>query len=62
MQPAHTTIPVRTERQAMDWSLVLVSQGIEVTIERDPDIDRWQLVVNAPDRTRALRAIRQSRE
>jgi membrane associated rhomboid family serine protease len=45
----------------MDWSLVLVSQGIECTIERDPEIDRWQLVVEAPDYSRALQSIRQYR-
>jgi membrane associated rhomboid family serine protease len=59
MQPMSATIPVRTERQAMDWSLVLVSQGIEATIERDPEADRWRLVIDAPDYTRALQAIRQ---
>lgn len=51
-------IPVRTERQAMDWSLVLVSQGIEATIERDAEADRWQLLIDAPDYPRALQAIR----
>ncbi|HYV31350.1 MAG TPA: rhomboid family intramembrane serine protease, partial [Candidatus Binatia bacterium] len=55
------TIPTRSEQQAMDWSLVLVSQGIEATIERRPDEKSWQLVVNAPDYSRALQAIRQYR-
>jgi len=59
MQPAFATIPVGTERQAMDWSLVLVSQGIEATIERDIEANVWQLVVNAPDYSRAVQAIRQ---
>lgn len=54
-------IPVRTERQAMDWSLVLVSQGIETTIERDAEADLWRLVVDAPDYSKALRALRQYR-
>ncbi len=58
MQLVPATIPVRTERQAMDWSLVLVSQGIEATIERDPEADLWRLVINAPDYPRALQAIR----
>jgi membrane associated rhomboid family serine protease len=61
MQPAPSVIPVRTERQALDWSLVLVSQGIETTIEPDPDAGLWRLVVNAPDYTRALRTLRQYR-
>jgi membrane associated rhomboid family serine protease len=61
MQPMSAAIPVRTERQAMDWSLVLVSQGIEATIERDPEADLWRLVVDAPDYTKALRTLRQYR-
>jgi rhomboid protease GluP len=61
MQPMFAAIPVRTERQAMDWSLVLVSQGIETTIERDAEADLWRLVVDAPDYSKALRALRQYR-
>jgi len=61
MQPMFAAIPVRTERQAMDWSLVLVSQGIETTIERDPDANLWRLVVDTPDYTKALRVLRQYR-
>lgn len=59
MQPAFATIPVRSERQAMDWSLVLVSQGIEATIERNAEANAWHLVVNSPDYSRAVQAIRQ---
>ena len=51
-------IPVRDERQAMDWSLVLASQGIAATIERHADTLRWQLLVDAPDYTRAIRSLR----
>ena len=58
MQPMSAAIPVRTERQAMDWSLVLVSQGIEAIIERDPEANLWRLVIDAPDYPRALQAIR----
>jgi len=61
MQPMSAAIAVRTERQAMDWGLVLVSQGIEATIERDPEADLWRLVIDAPDYARALQAIRQYR-
>ena len=32
-------IPTRSQRQAMDWSLVLVSQGIESTIDHSEDGD-----------------------
>lgn len=40
----------------MDWSLVLASQGVEVSIER-PGGDRWMLVVPRVDHARALEAI-----
>ena len=52
-------IPVKSERQAMDWSLVLVSQGIESTIARVPDSERWQLCVPSNDYARAVQALRQ---
>ncbi|MDA1273330.1 MAG: rhomboid family intramembrane serine protease [Verrucomicrobia bacterium] len=51
------TIPTRSERQAMDWSLVLVSQGILAKIERS-DEGRWALVVNLEDYGSALESIR----
>lgn len=43
----------------MDWSLVLVSQGIESTIERVPESERWQLSVPTNDYARAVQALRQ---
>jgi len=61
MDPMVALIPARSERQAMDWSLVLVSQGIETTIERDPETGRWQLAVPQTDGPRAAQAIRQYR-
>ena len=51
-------IPAASERQAMDWSLVLVSQGIESVIEHDPESGRWQIAVNPADVSRAVNAIR----
>ncbi|HEU0010083.1 MAG TPA: rhomboid family intramembrane serine protease, partial [Verrucomicrobiae bacterium] len=51
-------IPAASERQAMDWSLVLVSQGIESMVERDAESGRWQIVVSRPDVSRAVNAIR----
>ncbi|MFM1770571.1 MAG: hypothetical protein RJA22_3100 [Verrucomicrobiota bacterium] len=51
-------IPVHSERQALDWSLVLVSQGIESLPERDGASDGWRLVVAPADYTRALRVLR----
>ena len=61
MQTIPAAIPARTERQAMDWSLVLVSQGIEATIERDPETHVWRLLVSAPDYPRAMGVIREYR-
>ncbi len=42
----------------MDWSLVLVSQGIEVVIEAANDEHGWQLVLAAADSSRAFAALR----
>jgi len=63
VQPTHVettaaNIPAASERQAMDWSLVLVSQGIESTVARDAESGRWQLVVSPPDMSCAVNAIR----
>jgi membrane associated rhomboid family serine protease len=52
-------IPARTEKQAMDWSLVLISQGIESVIERNADTARWGLRVGEPDYSRALQTLQQ---
>ncbi|MBI3851163.1 MAG: rhomboid family intramembrane serine protease [Verrucomicrobia bacterium] len=54
-------ITTRSRRQAMDWSLVLVSQGIETVIEQSEDGTGWGLVVDARDYERAVSAIRQYR-
>ena len=51
-------IRARTRRQAMDWSLVLVSQGIESTIEFEESGAGWTLLVTPEDHPRALEAIR----
>jgi hypothetical protein len=37
VQSSVSRIPARTRRQAMDWSLVLTSQGIEHTIEHQEE-------------------------
>ena len=52
-------IAARSERQAMDWSLVLVSQGIESIIEHSAEDGAWGLVVETKDYPAALSAIRQ---
>jgi len=54
-------IPARSERQAMDWSLVLASQGIEAIIDHQPVSGSWILWVTGPEHSRALGAIRQYR-
>jgi membrane associated rhomboid family serine protease len=59
MQPGTSRIPTRTKHQAMDWSLVLASQGIETIIDRDPEADTWQLVVPGDDYPRAVQSLRQ---
>ena len=50
-------IPARHRRQAMDWSLVLLSQGIESTLETPPE--GWALLVEPQDHPRALAVLRQ---
>lgn len=53
-------IPARSKRQAMDWSLALVSQGIEPVIENSPD-DGWGLIVPVEEHEHAVGVIRQYR-
>ena len=52
-------IPARSRQKAMDWSLVLASQAIGVSIHHDTDQDRWSLGVESADVGRAIAAIRQ---
>jgi rhomboid protease GluP len=59
MQSGSAAITVRSERQAMDWSLVLVSQGIHPIIERDPETNNWRLVIDAAEFQPAVHALRQ---
>ena len=59
MEPATARIPVRSRHQAMEWSLVLISQGIESTIEHSEDSEGWGLVVSEGDYSRALAVLRQ---
>jgi len=44
-ESATARIPVRSRRQAMDWSLVLLSQGIETTILPPGEDGNWSLLV-----------------
>lgn len=59
-QPLDTLIPARNRRQAMDWSLVLSSQGIEHIIDND-EATGWMLIVSAADYKTALAQIHQYR-
>ncbi len=61
MDPATARIPLRSHRQAMDWSLVLVSQGIETIIDHAEDRSGWGLLVAGQDYENALRVLRQYR-
>jgi membrane associated rhomboid family serine protease len=54
-------IPAQSERQAMDWSLVLASQEIGVVIAREPATGRWSLQVAEEDQARARDAIHRFR-
>ncbi len=58
MSPTSCRIPARSRRQAMDWSLALVSQGIETTIEHSGDGTNWGLLVSAQDSQSALRTLK----
>jgi len=51
-------IPAGTERRAMDWSLTLTSQEIEVGIEKESSSGRWMLRVRAEDEGRARDTLR----
>lgn len=51
-------MPARSERQALDWALVLASQGIEAAIEAPNGDGPWTLRVPSAERARALEAIR----
>jgi rhomboid protease GluP len=59
-QPLEAQIPARNRRQAMDWSLVLSSQGIEHVVKRD-DATGWMLAVSAVDHDKAHAQIHQYR-
>jgi len=56
-----SVISARSRQQAMDWSLVLVSQGIESTIEYAEEDGVWRLLVDGNNGQRALQALRQYR-
>lgn len=53
-------IPTRTRQRAMDWSLALLSQGIESEIRHEPELG-WELLVPAAESERARATIEQFR-
>src|ERR1044071_1900375 len=57
MEPATERIPVRSRRQALDWSLVLLSQGIEHIVDHSQENGSWELLVTPEDHPNALKAI-----
>jgi len=58
MESSTARITARSHRQAMDWSLVLASQGIETVIQQSDEGSHWDLVVAPNDYQRAVEAIR----
>lgn len=59
MLPDWAGIRARSRQEAMDWSLVLASQGIEPTIQYQPAAGGWLLVVQRAEFEPAVAAIRQ---
>lgn len=56
MESSLASIAARSRVEAMDLALVLISQGIESTIERTEE-SGWVLQVSSPDQPAALEAI-----
>jgi membrane associated rhomboid family serine protease len=59
--PLDAVIPARSRRQAMDWSLVLASQGIEHRMDHDEAVG-WTLAVSLSNHATAEDAIRLYRQ
>jgi rhomboid protease GluP len=57
--PASSTIPARSQHKAMEWSLVLASQGIPHLIAPPDDAGNWSLRIAPEDVTRASAALKQ---
>lgn len=52
-----TALPCRSATQAQDWSLVLISQGIESVITQSGEDGSWTLEVTEADAPRAKQSI-----
>ena len=61
MPPQVMLIAARSLSQAMDWSLVLMSQGIGAEIQQAETDSPWGLLVASEDYHNAVTAIRQYR-
>jgi len=59
MVAAPGIIPTRSKTHAQEWSLVLLSQGIESVIEREEETGQWYLGVDPVQFSRALQTLRQ---
>jgi len=57
MNPAPVLIPTKDRQQALDWSLALTSQGIEVSIVQLGE-EKFALQVAAVDSTRAFQTLK----
>lgn len=57
MQTAHAFLEARSQAQGLDWSLVLISQGIENAVTRRED-GAWLIEVASGDLPRATESIR----
>lgn len=51
-------IPAKGEKQALEWSLVLASQGLEPVIEHNPETQEWRLLLPDTHIGPALRHLR----
>jgi membrane associated rhomboid family serine protease len=60
--PESTSIPANSRQEAMDWSLVLISQGIESRIHYLEESSTWMVEVAVADHERALASINQYRK
>jgi membrane associated rhomboid family serine protease len=59
--PEMTSLTATSRQEAMDWSLVLISQGIESRIRQPQEGMGWTVEVDASDLEGALAAINQYR-
>jgi hypothetical protein len=54
----NSRIATKSKRQTMDWSLALVSQGIEASLDHTEEAG-WGLIVDGDELDRALAIIKE---